>query len=1574
MELIQSLYDEGRFLTAWRESRKLGPLRQWQDAVLAGRLAGQLGHPRLRSHIHLRNFRTQSAPGAEDTLFYLYALDTVQGPLAAWEELRRRGPGLPHATARTQADWYAFHAVTLAHLRDFSRAERWQRRAEDLAGEEPWIRCVRADLLHLRGAYEEARSVLEGTLRERPNHPSSCQRMSHFLQAVGKDDEAEAFLKRKDRELECCWISVDLISLLGDLGRISEVEPWCARYEELAPLRASEMRRWLNRQRGEAAYARGDRPRAIGFFRDLSPFHKRVVERLEKNETTRRVELKVPFVRQRHMTCAPASIASLTHYFGRPADHAELSRAICYDGTTDYRERGWLEAQGWRTREFRVTWESARLLLDASLPFLLTTVAAGNAHAQAVVGYDEARRSLILNDPTVRITEMLEEGLEAQVAWGPRGVVFVPADHPALPALPDEELYDRLYQLLRALDEHRRDEAQQALESLPEDHPLTLQARVRLAWYDGDRASALAVTRARAERFPQDDALSFQLLGQLQSQSCHTEFFALLQRHARKDLALGFMLGRLLARDSRQHRQARRWLRLGRAPAASVCTGLADLCWNSQLAGEAAEYSRLASCLEEHDEARALLFFERASAAGREEEALDYLRDRFERLGALSGEPAVTLLEALSRTGRHGELFELLERARSLRPDDAELALAEVRARFQHGRTDEARTLLEEVRGRVAPGAWLTAAAQLEEQCGDLKRALELWRERLRSERTETDAHEEVARLVALLEGPEKAVEHLREAVAQHPRHVGLRMSLVSRLRHLNQGEAEVRELLSLSPANAWAWRALALQLSRQGKHQPARAALEEATALEPGSPSQWEVRGVLLQRAGDLEGARQAYREYLQLTAENPTVLEKLLEVSPVPRQDLAFCLEWLERRPSGPLVTTWREQAGRFLERREVIDGLLRLQSAAPDCAECWTALVHEYDLAGEVERRDLTAAEATARFPLRAEVHQELARMHMTARRWDEACQRLERAVELSRGALELTRMLAEAHKLAGRQSVARQLLEEGLARAPFDAYCLADLAEVVWEDDQEAAVDLVVRSLQTEPTYGWSWSTLCEWRPERALEVGRELVERRPADADLWVRLAEVSAPEEALRCLEQALTLTPTHVNAHDQRVEALAQAGRLDEARAALHAPVWKGQLPSRLQGREAWLLALSGDHAGASARMARLLEDEPAYRWGWLHQLAWLDEHGPLPAYRAAGERMIELFPNEVHGWIARGDARLRLEDQGGLDDLRRALELDGHQQWAAVTLLEAAFKANDLKEVDRLLDRVQIERMQNWFRLRLASRLRLLDSVREELVRLAALGPEGLEEMVQLLGHDGWTWADLGPALEEGLRRHPGFEVAGCWLRSLTNRWDETRVMALPDEAFAFAGPLFVERLPGLPDLRALIGRQRERLRSVSRVWAQTGAMLVKFNRFAEAVEWMHDYATRPDIEGWMLANLVQAHHLLGRGAQAVAVGEWAAARVDDDDLTLAILALEEALAGRRDEASAWLARVPPQRDPYPQALVLYAEALLSDAPWPKVRAARQLVPEGVSVRRRVVGALARRGRWLRAAWEWI
>jgi hypothetical protein len=72
----------------------------------------------------------------------------------------------------------------------------------------------------------------------------------------------------------------------------------------------------------------------------------------------------VGFVQQRHRTCGPATLTAISRFWSREVEQIEIAEEICYDGTPAHSERAWTERNGWTTREFTVTRDSAMTLLD----------------------------------------------------------------------------------------------------------------------------------------------------------------------------------------------------------------------------------------------------------------------------------------------------------------------------------------------------------------------------------------------------------------------------------------------------------------------------------------------------------------------------------------------------------------------------------------------------------------------------------------------------------------------------------------------------------------------------------------------------------------------------------------------------------------------------------------------------------------------------------------------------------------------------------------------------------------------------------------------------------------------------------------------------------------------------------------------------------------------------------------------------------------------------------------------------------------------------------------------------------
>ncbi len=399
---LRELYSQGQYLqayetgqaapgTAARVARARGPR--------AGRAAGQQpGRAAIGPLALLARFR-ENPYGPEVLYFYVWCRIERRGPLSAWEFLKRAGE-LPDAPHKTRADWYALHSRVLAMLRDFEAAEHWLQRARLIAEDRPWIWVEYAYLLEREDRYDESLAAAQHALKLQPWYRPAVQAAAHELTLLSRHDEARSLLREAATHLESGDVLVQLAMLEAEQDLHREAADHTEQAMQLFPLLEKDYRKWLCARRCDAEYRLGNDQKAVELAREAGgPFYDQLAEKLSANAEGRRVALPVGFVRQHHVTCAPATLSAISRYWSMAADHLDVAERICYDGTPAHSERCWAEENGWLAREFTVTWESAQALIDRGLPFTLTTVMPGASHLQAAIGYDSRLRTLVVRDP-----------------------------------------------------------------------------------------------------------------------------------------------------------------------------------------------------------------------------------------------------------------------------------------------------------------------------------------------------------------------------------------------------------------------------------------------------------------------------------------------------------------------------------------------------------------------------------------------------------------------------------------------------------------------------------------------------------------------------------------------------------------------------------------------------------------------------------------------------------------------------------------------------------------------------------------------------------------------------------------------------------------------------------------------------------------------------------------------------------------------------------------------------------------------------------------------------------------------
>ena len=1537
LDAIEAVYDQGRYLDAFEELRRLGGPRAFTDPrgrVLAGRVLANLGAPRLSRLLILRAYR-QARRDPHAAYYFSGVLADTAGVLAALLFLQRFGEPA-QATPEMRALLLLRRASLLAILRDFTEAEALCRRAAAI-WDHAWLWVERSNIELQADRAADALTSAARALELSPRYRPAIQQMASVLTSTGDRERAEALIAERSDGLQAPYVFIQLAQLRYDLERIPEARAAFTRAVEMMPWPEEATVRGLCTLAASIQFKLGDVQGSACFSRMTGhPAHQRLAARLEAGTPPRRVLLDVPYVRQDHKTCAPATLTSLCRYHRQPADHVSIVETICYDGTPAASERHWAEEHGFATRHFTVTWESAVALLDAGLPFALLTVDAGSAHLQAVVGYDRQRGSFLVRDPSVpALVEMdAEQVLADQRSAGPQGLALAPRaaqDRLAALALPDAGLHDRHYRLQRALFAHDRRAAEAelaALEAEAAGHVVTLQATRALAAYDNNQASLLVAFERLLE--VQNDA-PVPLLGRLSCldglarQDLRRQQLAEAAARPGTDPLFGRLWAEELARDGRHLALAEVWLWCGarRRPQDAHSYGLlADIAGRrGDLAG-ARELQRLAACLEDMNEPLALQYFRYARATGRTEEGLAFLRARADRLGRRAAGPWQTLHEALELLGQRKRAHELLEEALAARPDDGPLLVFAAGAVLRAGQAARARALLERAHGRVKETEWIRVAAELDRLEGARARALERWRGILATEPLSLEVHAAVASLLS--ETGERAAgrEHLRAAAAAHAHHAGLARLLVGFTDDEgDEGLAVLRRVIDLAPTDAWARRELALRLARRHRIDEAMAEVEQAAALDAEAASTHGVRGFVLAAAGRRDPAREAFRQALARAADYVAAFEGLFEHADDAADQLRairFLQEELRRQVVyGESLNAWQNAARGLLPDEEVLAFLEEGRAARPELRGCWTAVIDQLLRMGRPDEAARTAREAVEQFPLVADALLVLASVE--EKRHDRAAQRqaLEQCLGVEPGHQAATRQLARLLEIEGDVDGACKLLGEAITREPLDPVNHGYLADVLAGARQVAAAFAAIRrALELQPGYEWAWDRLQEWEAahgaaDEALAVADAVVRARPEAAAAHLGRARLLMQRagrlhDALEAFEEAIAHEPRLVDGHDQRAVLLARMERFDEALAACRPAAFGAATPISLRGRRAWVLAQQGRVDEAITDMEAVVQDSPAYTWGLCLLGEWYLARSHVHAARRAYERALAINPELDDAALGLFDVFLARDDLPGCEralagPLRR--HDDSPAVLARLVQLEAARGRRAAAEAAFVRLRA-LPQAGSWPMMEaaraLAARgrgrtLRLVEGAMAEGAGSAGASASASAVTPDLLGEVWAMVASAGPALPRvfALRRLLALGRAG-----------ETAVAT------------FVENLAEARRRVAvclLLLRDRAALAATTRLWGAVGFALLTLGWIRWTARWMRDYRARPDAQPWMLNNLVVALRHRDRTAEAVAVSAQALTLPPDHvtDMHRRWLALDAAVAGRPDEAAAHLDR---------------------------------------------------------------
>lgn len=1267
---VLELYDRGLYLQAHAAALAFAPLKEWQgtDAkVLAGRMCYALGAARQAQRLHYSAWRHDKTH-AEARYFYARALSDRSGVLRAWWFLQSVGEVLPDATPNVQADWYGLHAQLLGNLRDFDRAETALAKAEACAPTDPYVWVERAGLLEAEDRYPEALQAAEHALVVRPWYRPAIQTAAHLLVLLQREQEALKLLQEAATRIESGSIVGQLAQLQSDLEMHQEARANWELFVERMPLLDKDDEPWLNARRSDAAYHCGDYAAALEFAENSKGyFFKRVAENMRaaqsNGDQAQRITLPVNFIRQHHMTCAPATLSMISRYWQKSVEHVGIAEQICYGGTTDYSERKWAMEQGFVTREFCVNRDDAVKLIERGIPFTLATVDPGNAHLQAVSGYDARRGTLLLRDPYVSsLGEALADELVKHYrSSGPRGMALVPLDQSDKLAdleLKDAALYDQVYQIQDALDRHDREVAMtvwQTLQTAESEHRLTHWSRLIIAWYDDDNAHILASVEKLLEHFPEDANLKM------------SKIFA-LRTLSRSEERLAY-LAELCALHKRDEPKSDN----------EAVIGEVKLAADNEVVISGSETKI--------DEGEAVPLVPPVPPVPHV--PLVPPVPPVQPVPPVPSVPSVPLVPPVPSV-------PLVPSVVTESDPDQELSEKEKK----------------ESRRYFDPLFWQQYAEELSTDARRHGKALRLLQRVLRYRSQDAHSIYLVANILWAQRRFDVATELYRFAACLKDTTEYYVQSYFVATRHLRQTQGALQHLENrfkrFGKRNSAPARTLSSALEQVGDDVRALAVLDEALALRPDDGELWLYASDAHARNGNFE---QAVKFAAQAEGKAPrTACLRGKALIAFYRGSLTEALQhWRDVLTAEPQAVDAARNVSRLIAEtagREASNAFLREQ-----CER----FPHNYPLNQtlvEALREDPAAAERALRRLIKIDPNEawgrrELAYKLIELQRYDEAQQEAEAARELEPQSAASFCTLGAVQAARGDLAAARGCYEQALRLSADTDFAISELMSISHTPDEkrealalladelakqvtfgdgvlayrasanatlpmEEVLAFLQRALDARPDLPLVWTAMIQQliemqRLDEALRVSEEATQRFPLLPRLWLDLAMVQQVRlnvtGEIAALQQALRIAPKWGYAAQTLSEAYLRAGEKAQAVAVLERAIALTPLDANNHGCLAEVLWKLNEKDAALARIQQALKLEPEYEWAWRALRDWSQERKQPDLAVECARLLTEQRPGQALAWLTLArtitDARKLDERLAAVD---RALALQPH------------------------------------------------------------------------------------------------------------------------------------------------------------------------------------------------------------------------------------------------------------------------------------------------------------------------
>lgn len=1525
----EALISAGKFKDILEAAQsKFGCYSQWQHPKLiklAYRCLTHLGLGRKADAMLLWAWRKHPHHPALATS-YVNVIRNRRGVLQAWL-LSKQLMDSP-LEDQERADLLVEQAYILSVFRDFSLADEKIRQARSLS-KELWVTHSEAFLLYTQDRYTESKQKLTDLLADQPNYRPSLQLLAHILLLENQAPAALRYLQGIADTAQSTSLIQQLVYLAIEIKDYPLADQYFALLENTFYAKPDYVIRQLNYIKADLLCAQQLYEQALPYFEQKNLYFSKIAQAIENSkEDARRCVLDVPFIRQHHMTCSPASITAVSMYWGVEIEQQQVVAEICYNGTPNVDERDWIERQGWLAIEFDLQYGTLKKLIDAGFPVLLATVEPGSAHLQVIVGYDEQLGVYILRDPyNPRLQELLvEESHRYYASSGPRCLLMAPksAQHKIADCkFSASSLYTANYHLTKALDNNNRKLAYQAYRemlSIDEQHRLTLYANRKLAVYDNNEPLILKLTEQLLQRYPDDVNLQLSKIASMAYMGSYNGALAYLEALCEKPHAhylLKSRLARDLSNDQRQQDRAEKLLQdLLRIQSAdvSVLKVYADLLWSKCEYKLSYEIYRFITCMEDKVEEYASNYFKAARYFKEAEQALQFLIDRFERFTTHSSGPVISLFNALDSIDRTAEGLTYLEKAITMRPKDGALIAFASRQYCLVSDIKRGEQLLHEANPLVNHLQYAKLAAEIHELQNRKREALEHWRTILAYEPLDHTANYSLVRLLSELGDEASARQHISDQLAKYPgNYVLLRLQVNwCDEQDLPKIEAAYRELIEHHADDQWAYKGLARHFIQQTRYQDALHWATLACQICSNDPDVFCCLGEVYEGMAEYPNAVAQLRAAIKISCDATQAFQALLQCVPQQqdkRDQLQFIKEQLMDQVSfGDGILEFQRISRSWYSSEELIQFLDFAIQERPDLWQSWVALATEKRELEEFDQAHGVIDTAIERFPMLPRLYYEKAEIYFYQHKLADAEQQLRIALNYSPNWHLAANRLSEVLEYQHKQSAAIEVLQEVIRKSPFTVSPYGYLADLYWRvGNKQEAFNTLLSVLDFSPLYNWAWQRLCAFSREldRQAEVISRIEQVRakmPDHADLLsMHVNLIDDPEQKNEILQSFLSRHPTTIDACLDYIDNLMDLQRFDQALDLCGDQRWGDIVPIRILDKKGQVLYRIGEVNEAIKTVQLAVERDPNFYNGWRQLANWHDERSESEQVIECANQCKRIFPNDAgvvcfvaELWMTHAPE----QQQQASKLLERAFHLDPTNRYIGLTYFDDLISQGAIETATQMLETLQRHVRDDYVTSReLALACKLSNSARvSELWGQLILSPqleEGLASYCWDLLDDADYLAEGSKIIEQQRSRDTEQEqhnlnphVGKYWTQYLAKSIGVKK--CLKNLLKTEVRDAFFDRCcEGLchalindnaPAPKPMIEQLRERLMQDSKNWGLVGYLYALQGDWQATVDWMQDALHKANTEAWMIYFYSVALREIGQWTQGVAATQHA------------------------------------------------------------------------------------------------